>query len=97
MNMIGDIKTLSEFKQNASKLVKQVQKTKQPIILTVNGKPVAVVQNQDVFQQMSESNDYYETVQILKERIDDIDDPKKWISIDEAFDQVRKKHNIERD
>jgi prevent-host-death family protein len=82
MNMIGDIKTLSEFKQNASKLVKQVQKTKQPIILTVNGKPVAVVQNQDVF---------------LKERIDDIDDPKKWVSIDEAFEQVRKKHNIERD
>ncbi|MGH9818735.1 MAG: type II toxin-antitoxin system Phd/YefM family antitoxin, partial [Pyrinomonadaceae bacterium] len=45
MDFTRDIQTLSEFKQNASKLIKQLQETRQPVVLTVNGKPAAVVQD----------------------------------------------------
>ena len=96
MNITRDIKSLSAFKQNASKLVKQVQETKQPLVLTVNGKPAAVVQDPDSYQQMIESREYNETVKVLRERMADMDNPEKWLSHEEAFERIRKKHNIER-
>ena len=50
MNLTRDIQSLSDFKQNASKFVKQVQETKEPLVLTVNGKPAVVVCDAEVFQ-----------------------------------------------
>ena len=97
MNIIEDIQTLSEFKQNASKFVKRIQETKQPIVLTVNGKPAAVIQDPDSFQRMSDSEEYNETVAVLKHRMADFDNSENWPTHKEVFDQIRKKYNIERD
>lgn len=52
MNILRDIITLSEFKKNASKYVKQVQTTGEPIVLTVNGKPAVVVTDVHSYQDM---------------------------------------------
>ena len=94
MDIKRDIQTLSEFKQNASKLVKQVQDTRQPVVLTVNGKPVAVLQDVESYQRMAGESDYWETVRVLKERLADLDDRDKWLSHDEVFGQIRKKYKI---
>ena len=97
MNITRDIQTLSEFKQNASKMVKQVQETKQPLVLTVNGKPAIVLQDPDSFQRMADSIEYNETVTILRQRLADIDNSDQWPTHQEVFDQIRKKYNIRRD
>jgi prevent-host-death family protein len=95
MNIRRDIQTLSEFKQNASKVVKQVQETKQPVVLTVNGKPAAVVQDVDTFQRMAGDSEYWETVKVLKERIQYIRNGGKLIPAEEVFEKLSKKLGIQ--
>ena len=51
MKLSRDIQSLSVFKRDSSKFIKQLKKTRQPIILTVNGKAVAVIQDADSFQK----------------------------------------------
>ena len=52
MNILRDIVTLSEFKKNASRYIKQVQKTGEPLVLTVNGKPAVVVTDVHSYQDL---------------------------------------------
>lgn len=94
MNIVRDIQSLSEFKQNASKLVKQVQETKQPIVLTVNGKPVAVVQDAESYQALVDSKEYRDTVSALREALSDIDNSDQWQTADEVFVGLRSKYGV---
>jgi prevent-host-death family protein len=89
MNIKRDIQTLSEFKQNASKVVKQVQETRQPVVLTVNGKPAAVVQDVNSYQRMADTLEYRDTVAALREALSDIDNSDQWLTHEQAFDTIR--------
>ena len=64
-------------------------------VQTVNGKPTAVLQDVDSYQQMSDA-EYRESVAILRERLADIDNADKWLTHKEVFDQLRRKYNIKR-
>lgn len=97
MNIVKDIQTLSDFKQNASKIVKEIQETKEPVVLTVNGKAAVVVQDAESYQRSLDEREYNETVAVLRERLKDMDDPSKWIPAEEVFDRLRKKFGIEFD
>jgi prevent-host-death family protein len=94
MNIVRDIQSLSTFKQNASRIVKEIQETKEPVILTVNGKAAVVVQDAESYQRMIERRESIETAAILRERLRDMDDPSKWIPADEVFDRLSKKYGI---
>mgnify|MGYP002085578529 CR=1 FL=1 len=89
-----DIQTVSEFKQNASKLIKQVQKTKQPVILTVNGKAAVVMQDVETFQTMAAQRDYDLTVTAIKEALEDFDNYENWPTHKEVFAELRRKNGI---
>jgi prevent-host-death family protein len=97
MNIIRDIQSLSVFKQNASKIVKEIQETKEPVVLTVNGKAAVVVQDAESYQRLIDAKEYAETVAVLRERLKGIDNSDKWPTHKEVFGQIRKKFNIERD
>ena len=45
MKLTRDIQSLSTFKRDTAKLVRQMKKTGQPVVLTVNGKAELVVQD----------------------------------------------------
>ena len=92
MNIVRDIQTLSEFKQNASKLVKQMEETREPLVLTVNGKPVAVLQDVHSYQQLIDASEYQETVAALRIAVAEMEDPDNWVSSREAFAMVRAKY-----
>ncbi len=96
MNIIRDIQSLSVFKQNASKIVKEIQETKEPVVLTVNGKAAVVVQDAESYQRLIDAKEYSETVAILRQRLADIDNSNKWPTHKEVFGQIRKKFDIER-
>lgn len=97
MNITRDIQTLSDFKQNASKMVKQVQETKQPLVLTVNGKPAVVIQDPDSYQKMAGDVEYWETVKILKERLKYVENGGELISAEDVFDRLSKRFGIKFD
>ena len=43
MNIVEDIRSVTELKKNTSGLIQQVHKTHRPVVLTVNGKAEAVL------------------------------------------------------
>ena len=50
-----DIKSVSELKKNTSEVFKQMHHTGRPIIVTVNGKPDAVLLDVQVFERKMKS------------------------------------------
>lgn len=89
-----DIQTVSEFKQNASKLVKQVQHTKQPLVLTVNGRPAVVLQDVETYQAMADQREYDLTVAAIKEALVDFENRDNWSTHEEVFAELRERNGI---
>ena len=94
MDLTKDIQSVSQFKQNASKLMKQIQRTRQPLILTVNGKAAAVLQDVESYQAMTVQREYDLTVTALKEAMADFDNRDNWKTHDEVFKNLREKNDI---
>lgn len=51
MKLSRDIQSLSVFKRDAAKFLRQLKKTGEPIVLTVNGKASAVITDPDSYQE----------------------------------------------
>jgi prevent-host-death family protein len=72
MKLSRDIQSLSVFKRDTSKFVRQIKKTKQPIVLTVNGKAAAVVHDPDSYQEYLREKNRMETIAGVKRGIADM-------------------------
>jgi prevent-host-death family protein len=94
MRVTRDIQSLSAFKQNASKFIKQVCETKEPMVLTVNGKAAVVVQDAESYQAMVDARERAETVAILRKRMEYVRNGGELISADEVFEKISKKFGI---
>ncbi len=70
MKISRDIQSLSVFKRDTAKFLKQMKKTGQPIVLTVNGKAAAVVLDPDDYEYLREK-DRRENVAAVKRGITD--------------------------
>ena len=51
MIQLDNIQSLSDFRQNAKRYVDQLQATKSPLVLTVNGKAAVVVEDAEAFEK----------------------------------------------
>ena len=94
MNFIRDIQTLSDFKRDASKIIKQIKTTKEPVILTVNGKAAVVVQDAASYQQLLEAKERAETVAVLRERLKNLDEGAKSQPMAEVFAELAQEHGF---
>jgi hypothetical protein len=65
MKLRREIQSLSTFKRDTAKLVRQLKKTGQPV-LTVNGKAELVVQDAESYQKFLEAKDRMEAVEGIK-------------------------------
>ena len=51
INVLEDIKTVSELKKKTNEIFSQMHKTGRPIVVTVNGKPDAVMMDVEVYEK----------------------------------------------
>ncbi|MCB2181071.1 MAG: type II toxin-antitoxin system Phd/YefM family antitoxin [Desulfobulbaceae bacterium] len=65
-----DIVSLSDFKNHASKMLRQTQISRRPIIITQNGKPAGVLISPAEFDHLSEQNRF---INAVKSGLDDIE------------------------
>ena len=63
MKLTRDIQSLSTFKRDTAKLVRQMKKTREPVVLTVNGKAALVVQDVEGYQKLLETKDRMEAIE----------------------------------
>ena len=52
MNIINDIRPVTYLKSRAADLLKQINDTHRPVIITQNGEPKAVLQDPESFENM---------------------------------------------
>ncbi len=52
LNIPSDIQPLTTFRRHSSEFLKQIKKSKRPVVLTVNGKAAAVIQDAEAYQRL---------------------------------------------
>jgi prevent-host-death family protein len=52
LNVVQDIQSLTSFRRSSARMIKRLRKSKRPLILTVNGKAAAVVQDAAAYQRL---------------------------------------------
>jgi prevent-host-death family protein len=52
LDITSDIQSLTTFRRSSGDFMKQLRKTKRPVVLTVNGKAAAVVQDAQAYQRL---------------------------------------------
>ncbi|BAZ17490.1 prevent-host-death family protein [Calothrix sp. NIES-4071] len=90
---LRNIYPLSEFQSGATAFLQNLRGTKEPIILTVNGKASVVVQDAQSYQELLERLELLETSLGIRKSIDEFEQGKG-IPLDEAFQQLRAKYDI---
>jgi prevent-host-death family protein len=52
LDITKDIQSLTTFRRQSGDFMKQLKKSKRPVVLTVNGKAAAVVQDAEAYQRL---------------------------------------------
>ncbi|MGK7932928.1 MAG: type II toxin-antitoxin system Phd/YefM family antitoxin [Microcystaceae cyanobacterium] len=66
INLSRDIHSLTEFKRSTAEFLKHIKQTKEPLILTVNGKAELVVQDAESYQKLLEAVELLETLKGIR-------------------------------
>ena len=93
MKLARDIMSLSTFKRDSNKVMRQMKKTKEPVVLTVNGKAAIVVQDAESYQKLLELKERTEVLEILRERLASLG-RKKGRPAEDFFSEFFAKNNI---
>jgi hypothetical protein len=88
VNTRAKIDPVPDVQPNPVKLVRQLQETGQPAVLTINEEVKLVVQDPTSYQMLLELVDRLDTIEAIREGMKEIDEGKG-LSLAEAMDQVR--------
>ncbi len=73
LDLAKDIQSLSHFKRNTARVMKQMRKSGNPVVLTVNGKAEVVVQDAAAYQRLMALAKRAEMMEFLREAKADAD------------------------
>ena len=90
---IKSIQSLTDFKRNTNQHLKELRKSRRPLVLTVNGKAELVVLDADSFQDFLDKIEYAETVRDIQEGIEDFENGRSKLA-SEALAEMAKKYDI---
>lgn len=93
MKLSRDIQSLSVFNRDTAKFLRQLKRTGEPIVLTVNGKTAAVVIDPDDYQEYRREKDKREMIEGIRRGMADVK-AGRTRSAEEFFDEFFAKFNI---
>jgi prevent-host-death family protein len=93
MFSLSDIHTLSEFQRGAKMFLDKLKETKSPIVLTVNGKAAAVVQDAESYQKMIDRLEVLESVAKIRKSINEFEQGEG-MPLNQAFAEFKEKYGI---
>ena len=95
MDITKDIQPMTTFRNHSAEIMQHLKDTKRPVILTVNGKAAAVVQDAEAYQRLLDIAARADSEEGIRQGLDDVAHgrtrPAK-----EVFDDIRRKHGISR-
>ena len=95
LDITKDIQSLTTFRRRSGDFMKQLKKSKRPVVLTVKGKAAAIVQDAEAYQRLLDIAARADSEEGIRQGLDDVAHgrtrPAK-----EVFDDIRRKHRISR-
>ncbi len=90
LDIKNGIRSLSDFKQNSSDILKYINKTHSPTVLTINGKAEAVLLDPESYQEMINKIYSIESANKIKTALVEMEN-NEGIPAQKAFQKLRKK------
>ena len=95
LDITSDIQSLTTFRRRSGDFMKQLKKSKRPVVLTVKGKAAAIVQDAEAYQRLLDIAARADTEEGIRQGLDDVAHGRTRPAR-EAFDEIRRKHDIPR-
>lgn len=96
MKLSRDIESLTKFKRETPRLLKQLKQTKEPMVLTVKGKASVVVQDAEAYEELMIMKDRMETIAGIKKGLEEMK-RGEGRPAEEVFTELFKELNISED
>jgi prevent-host-death family protein len=95
LDITKDIQSLTTFRRRSGDFMKQLKKSKRPVVLTIKGRAAAIVQDAEAYQRLLDIAARADSGEGIRQGLDDAAHgrtrPAK-----EVFDDIRRKHGISR-
>ncbi|MBL8220835.1 MAG: type II toxin-antitoxin system Phd/YefM family antitoxin [Bryobacterales bacterium] len=95
LDITKDIQSLTTFRRRSGEFIKQLKKTKRPVVLTVKGKAEAVVQDAEAYQRLLDIAARADAREGIRQGLDDVANGQT-CPAREAFEELRRRHAIPR-
>jgi prevent-host-death family protein len=95
LNITKDIQSLTTFRRRSGEFLKQLKKTKRPVVLTVKGKAAAIVQDAEAYQRLLDIAAKADAEEGIRQGLEDIREGRVR-SAREFFDEFETPHGIRR-
>ena len=95
LDITEDIQSLTTFRRKSGAFMKQLKKSKRPVILTVNGKAQAVVQDAEAYQRLLDIAARADVFEAIRQGLEDVARGRTRPAR-EVFAEIRQKHGIPR-
>ena len=95
LNITKDIQSLTTFRRNSGEFIKQLRKSKRPLVLTVRGKAQAVVQDAEAYQRLLDTAARADVYEALRQGVEDVAYGRTRTAR-EVFNALRRRHAIPR-
>jgi prevent-host-death family protein len=95
LDITKDIQSLTTFRRRSGEFLKQLKKSKRPVVLTVKGKAAAIVQDAEAYQRLLDLAAAANAEEGIRQGLDDIDHGRTRPAR-EVFDEIRQRYGIPR-
>ncbi len=95
LDITRDIESLTNFRRRSGDFMKQLKKSQQPLVLTVNGRAAAVVQDAEAYQRLLDIAARADVGEAIRQGLDDVAHGRTRAA-SAAFQEIRRKHDIPR-
>jgi prevent-host-death family protein len=95
LDLTKDIQPLTTFRRRSGDFLKQLQKSKRPVVLTVNGKAAAIVQDAGAYQRILDIAAHADADEGIRQGLEDVTRAQTR-PVKAVFNEIRRKHGIPR-
>jgi len=95
LDITKDIQSLTTFRRRSGDFMKQLKKSKRPVVLTVNGKAAAVVQDAEAYQRLLDIAAHADAEEGIRQGLENAKEGK-FRPARQFFDDFEAAHGISR-
>jgi prevent-host-death family protein len=95
MDITKDIQPMTAFRNHSAEFMRHLRETKRPVILTVNGKAAAVVQDAEAYQRLLDLAAEVSAAEGIRQGLEDVRSGRSRPAR-EVMDEIRAEYDIPR-